>query len=233
MSPELDAVRWILFDAVGTLIYPDPPVAVAYQSVARQFGAELAADAIRERFAAAHCREFSGAGGLAREATSEAGERRRWRRIVAAVLHDVPDAAGAPFEQLWRHFAQPASWRLFDDVLPTLKELAARGYRLAIASNFDSRLLAIAQGHLLLAYCEHVFISSEIGFSKPDPRFFTAAQAQLAAPPSAILLVGDDLENDYWGAAAAGWRRVLLARGDALPRAGTIQSLACISHRPM
>jgi putative hydrolase of the HAD superfamily len=219
-------VRWILFDAVGTLIHPDPLVAVAYQSVAREFGVELDVDVIRERFTAAFSREFSAADGLARESTSEQDEYNRWRCIVAAVLHDVPDGAGEPFERLWRHFSLPASWRLFDDVLPALKNLAGRGYRLGIASNFDRRLLAIAQAHLLLAYCEHAFISSEISFSKPDPRYFAAVLQELGVPASEILLVGDDLKNDYEGALAAGCQAVLLTRGGGPPQARTISSLA-------
>jgi hypothetical protein len=44
------------------------------------------------------------------------------------------------FERLARHFRDPTSWALFDDVLPTLDRLSAGGLRLAVVSNWDSHL---------------------------------------------------------------------------------------------
>src|SRR5262245_45915751 len=117
MPPRLTDVRWILFDAVGTLIYPDPPVSEAYQTVALRFCLQLAADEIRRRFLRAFQQEFV-ASGLTRPPTSESFERARWQRIVTKVLHELPDASGGPFEVLWQHFARAASWRVFLDVAP-------------------------------------------------------------------------------------------------------------------
>src|SRR5262245_52988984 len=107
-------VRWILLDAVGTLIHPAEPVAATYQAVARQFGLELCAAEFSRRFTAAFSREFRGEG-LSRAGTSESLERARWQRIVAAVLHEMPAAGGEPFALLWRHYAEPSSWRLYGD----------------------------------------------------------------------------------------------------------------------
>lgn len=204
-------VRCVLFDAVGTLIYPDPPVAEAYQAVARQWGLELDATEIARRFAGAFAVEFAGASGLSRPPTCEAFERDRWRRIVAAVLIELSPADEA-FGLLWRHFAQPASWRVFDDVDLTLKDLARRDLPVGIASNFDGRLHAIVSGLPALSACRRTFVSSEIGFSKPDPRFFAAVESRLGLPPEQILLVGDDRVNDYEGALAAGWQALLVER---------------------
>jgi putative hydrolase of the HAD superfamily len=240
-------VRWILFDAVGTLIYPDPPVAEAYRAVALRFGLELSIATIGQRFASAvsheqnsvpgsslgpHCREApasraareAGASGKCvpredpgnekptRPPTSEPLERARWQRVVAAVFEELPSATGEPFELLWHHFAQPGAWQLFDDVAPSLAELARRGYRLGIASNFDSRLSGIARALPPLAACERVFVSSEIGFSKPDERFFSGVEQRLGTFPRQMLLVGDDAVNDHEGALAAGWHAALLHR---------------------
>lgn len=204
-------VRWVLFDAVGTLIYPQPSVAEAYGAIARQFGLEIPSGEIATRFKAALAREFCD-GGLSRPPTNEDLERARWQRIVAAVLLELPDASHQPFEMLWQHFGEPSSWRLFDDVSPTLAGLAHRGFELAIASNFDSRLQGVARGLPPLAACSRTFVSSEVGFSKPDPRFFTAVQRELSVQPREILLVGDDRVNDYEGALAAGWQAVLIER---------------------
>ena len=214
----------VVFDAVGTLIHADPPAADVYHLVGWEHGSQLSRDEVARRLRAAFASSEGGAG-LVREPTDEPRERHRWRTIVAAVIDDVPDGA-AVFHSLWRHFAQPESWRLFDDVAHTLGELAQQGYRLAIASNFDRRLRGIVQANATLRRIERLFISAEIGYPKPDGRFFAEAQAQLGLPPQEILLVGDDWTNDILGARAAGWQTVWLSRKPTATAEPHVRSLA-------
>jgi putative hydrolase of the HAD superfamily len=214
----------IVFDAVGTLIHADPPVADVYHLAGWEHGSQLSRDEVARRLRAAFAASEAGAG-LVREPTDERRERERWRTIVTSVLDDVADP-DAVFQSLWRHFAQPESWRRFDDVAHTLGELADQGYRLAIASNFDRRLRSIVQADATLRRCERLFISSEIGYPKPDLRFFTEAQTQLGLPPQEILLVGDDWTNDILGARAAGWQTVWLHRKATSTSEAHVRSLA-------
>lgn len=217
----LDGIRWVLFDAVGTLIYPDPPVADVYYAAGQQFGSRLSIHEIRQRFAAALTANYSGGG-----PTNETNERQRWRSIVSHVISDVADAREAIYEHLWEHFARPQHWRLYDDVAETLSELRRRGFQLGIASNFDARLTGIVEGHLALKPCEAVFVSSKVGYTKPDARFFRAIEKRLGIDPAQIALVGDDEVSDVQGATAAGWRAVRLDRDSTKPNSGTIHSLA-------
>jgi putative hydrolase of the HAD superfamily len=211
-------VSWILFDAVGTLIYPDPPVAEVYQAAGRRFGSRLAESEIRSRFRQALAAEQTGG------PTSEANERERWRRIVRRVIDDVTTQADALFEALWDHFAQPQHWRLYSDVPATLKVLQSRGIKLRIASNFDARLRQIVAGLPQLAPFDAIFVSSEIGYTKPDLRFFQAIEERLQTPGGSILLVGDDVAADIQGAMDAGWQVVRLQRDGICPK-GAIRSL--------
>jgi putative hydrolase of the HAD superfamily len=213
--------RWILFDAVGTLIYPDPPVAAAYLAVGRRFGSHLAEEEVRGRFTGAVAR-FHTRG----EPTSEDLEQARWRQIVSAVFHEQPENGEAIFAELWRHFADPAHWRLFDDVSATLATLRECGYRLGIASNFDHRLLKVADAYPALADIENVFVSSDVGFTKPNPRFFEVVQQRLAASADEIVLVGDDWLQDIEGGRAAGWRAIYLDRKAATSSGDTMNTLA-------
>src|SRR5438552_2355010 len=107
----LYGVHWILFDAVGTLMFPDPPVAEVYSAAAARFGSRLSLAEIQKRFPIALDRNFSG-----ECATSEANERRRWQQIVREVLSDIPQSTDTVFEHLWQHFADPRYWRLYEDV---------------------------------------------------------------------------------------------------------------------
>ncbi|HVO37562.1 MAG TPA: HAD-IA family hydrolase, partial [Spirochaetia bacterium] len=49
-----------------------------------------------------------------------------------------------------------------------------------------------------------VLISEELGFAKPDPRFFQAATDSLSLPADSVLCVGDNPAADIAGAQSAG-----------------------------
>lgn len=206
-----EGIEAVVFDAVGTLLDADPPVAEVYRLAGWQHGSQYSRETISQRLRLALAASEAGEG-LVREATSEAQERIRWQAIVTAVFDDVPDAGGPLFDSLWKHFAAAENWQLFPDAEAAINELAGRGLRLAIASNFDRRLHTIRQQMPPLARCERCFISSEVGFPKPDRRFFQAIESELNLPPEKLLLVGDDWTNDILGARAAGWHTAWLAR---------------------
>ena len=85
------------------------------------------------------------------------------------------------------------------------------GVTVALASNFDERLLAIAERLEPLSWVPHVFASSEIGWRKPAPEFFRWIERRLGCGPAAVLLVGDDPELDVAAARRAGWRSLGVA----------------------
>jgi putative hydrolase of the HAD superfamily len=226
----MPTVRAVAFDAVGTLIHPDPPVAVVYADVGRRYGSTLSAADLAPRFRASFA-EREAADRAAGWRTDEAGEYERWRGIVTSIFADLsPVAAAAAFADLWAHFARPDCWRADPDAAPLLAGLAARGVRLAVASNFDARLRGVLAGLPGLSDFGVVVVSSEVGWRKPAGAFFAALVGGLDAAPGQVLLVGDDLENDHDGATAAGLRAVLLdPRGRApagLPRVARLADVA-------
>ena len=147
MGEEIVAV---LFDAVGTLIYADPPVVDVYQAAAARFGSRRTRDEIGERFRqvlASPLEAAESCDSLVRPATSETLEHDRWKRIVSEVIDDLPPVADEHlFAELWQHFSLPKNWRLFDDVAAVWHGLQQRGFTLGITSNFDSRLRSVLAG---------------------------------------------------------------------------------------
>jgi putative hydrolase of the HAD superfamily len=206
--PSFPNVRAIFFDAVGTLIHPEPAAPVVYAEVGRRHGSRLTVAEVAQRFAAAFAREEAQdqADGLR---TSERREFQRWQRIVAAVLDDAT-APAACFAELYRHFSQSAAWRCEPEVADLLESLAAREYRLGVASNYDHRLRPVVKGLGALRPLQDLVISSEVGWRKPAPQFFTALTSYTGLPADRILLVGDDRVSDYEGARACGMPTVLL-----------------------
>ena len=207
--------RWIAFDAVGTLIRATPPAGEIYHRVGRQFGSRLAAEEIARRFGQALRDSDAGdserVDATARLVTSESREKQRWQEIVAAVIDDVTDTA-ACFAELFEHFARSGSWSCFDEVPVALAELQAKGFRLAIASNFDSRLHAVCDGLAALREIDLRIISSEVGCRKPGRAFFEALVARTGCKSSEVLMVGDDAANDIAGARKAGLGAILINR---------------------
>jgi putative hydrolase of the HAD superfamily len=202
-----DGVRAVFFDAVGTLIHPEPSAADAYYQFGRQFGSHLPAGEVRRRFAAVFSAQERRDAGLGYR-TDEDRERGRWRAIVAEVLSDVADQEGC-FRALHDWFARPSAWRVEPGAGRVLRRLQSLGYAVGIASNFDRRLRGVVAGLDEVAWLRHLVISSEAGWRKPAPGFFDRLCRDVDLPPSRVLFVGDDLDNDYRGAVAAGLTALL------------------------
>lgn len=209
-------IRAVFFDAVGTVIFPEPSPFVIYAQAASDSGLSLPIEVIRERYIAAFRDEEDRdrqAGGV----TSEARERERWRTIVTTALQGTRDP-DACFERLWAHYARPEAWRLNADAIRLFAHLATRGIAMGLASNLDSRLRAVVDGLAGLAPLRtRLAISSEVGHRKPSRRFFESLVQMSALTAGEILYVGDDLENDYDGARAAGLHAILLDEDDRHP----------------
>ena len=211
-----DGIEGIVLDAVGTLIDPEPSVARVYASAALRQGLVVDVAEVKRRFGR-HFRNDEVDEQLGPMVTDESIECRRWRRIVANVLPDLPDPDLA-FDELWDHFGRPEAWRCFPDVAPGLASIQKAGFPVRVASNFDGRLRAVAAGLPELAgSVETLVISSEVGYRKPHAAFYVAACASLGLPPDRVLCVGDDPENDVLGAERAGLRGILLDRDGRKP----------------
>jgi putative hydrolase of the HAD superfamily len=214
----------VFFDAVGTLIFPEPSAATIYAAVGQRHGSRLSAADIAPRFAATFRRQEA-LDEILGWRTSEEREVERWRTIVSEVLDDVRDAE-ACFRELFEHFRRPSAWRVADDAAATLQTLAGQGPVLGLASNYDGRLRDVVAGLPVLAPIRHLAISSEIGWRKPAPQFFAALARFVGLPSDRLVLVGDDRVNDYEGARAAGLAAILVDREGKHPTATCIAQLS-------
>jgi putative hydrolase of the HAD superfamily len=210
----------VVFDAVGTLIEPSPSAAQAYADAAARQGHPLAVPMVRERFNQAFVRRE------AAPETSEARESELWRQIVADTLPEIPEPDRA-FHELWLHFGNPKSWRVFPDVPQTLETLKTKGFRLAVASNFDARLRNVLAGHAALKpVSQFIVICSEVGWRKPHARFYQAIEQAVGMSGRHILQVGDSPRDDFFGPTACGFQALLLDRKRSGPQADlTIRDL--------
>lgn len=206
-------IRWIAFDAVGTLISPTPDVALAYYQIGRRHGSQATVQELRSQFWNVFQASVSAClpSNDGHVVTSEELECRRWRWIVERLLPDVTDAT-ACFQELYEHFALPINWKVFDDVQPTLIRLHEAGYRLAMASNFDQRLTGIVAATQELRRIEKVIVSTSVGYCKPSSRFYSAVLKVCECEPEEIVMIGDEHEADVVGPMQLGIRALQIDR---------------------
>jgi len=108
------------------------------------------------------------------------------------------------FPAVFNRFADEDAWHIYDDVLPTLEMLSARGLKLGIISNWDDRLRPLLANLNLARRFSSLVISCEVGATKPDSCLFAQAARDLGVTPVELLHVGDSLAMDVCGAEGFG-----------------------------
>lgn len=121
---------------------------------------------------------------------------------------DDPELAA----ELLRLFLSGRLDRPYSEVHLTLRALRARGFRLAVVSNFSEELPKLLERHGLRPFFESLVVSACVGVTKPDPVLFNIALDRLSAQPEEALYVGDNPEVDLAGAEAIGMAAVLVDR---------------------
>ncbi|MFN2109160.1 MAG: HAD family hydrolase [Anaerolineae bacterium] len=119
-------------------------------------------------------------------------------------------------------------WRLFDDVLPTLDALSARGWVHVILSNHVPELTDIVQYLGLTSRVGCVFNSAKIGYEKPHPRAFKIALETLPDVETAWM-IGDSFTADVQGAEQVGIPAILVRR----PHPNASRYCASLTDVPM
>jgi putative hydrolase of the HAD superfamily len=142
-------------------------------------------------------------------------------------LRAILDAAGIPADPIlvrelndarFKTFAEDGV-HLWDDSIPTMRELRARGIRTAVVSNCDHLTRAIVDRLGLAREADAIVLSFEVGVAKPDPGIYRAALDALGARAAEAVFV-DDQAWYCEGAEALGIRSMLILRDDTDPPKG-------------
>lgn len=213
--PSNARIQAVYFDAAGTLINPARRVGDSYSMIAAKYGKTVSPSDLFDRFRIC----FDGTPRLAfpNAAPGEIDQLERdwWKTLVAHVFEpwNPFEKFDEYFDELFAYFAEPSAWALYPEVLDTLSELQQRGVTLAVISNFDSRLVRILDGLGAASWFADIFVSSRVGYAKPDRQIFGAALGRHGLAAANAIHVGDSETHDLIGAQNAGLKALLIDRG--------------------
>lgn len=137
----------------------------------------------------------------------------RWNLVFDALGFQ---ADGVKFEEYFRTY-------LFDSAIPEegaldLLEYLKGKYTLCAASNgpYHQQINRLKVGGMF-SYFSHLFISEEVGYSKPSPEYFAVCMSRLndsgiLVSPRDVVMIGDSLTSDMAGAMGAGMKTIFYNR---------------------
>ena len=136
-------------------------------------------------------------------------------------------------KQLGEDFLQRTTLQtqLVDGALDLLNYLKAKNYTLSIISNgfVEVQYTKLRQSGLL-PYFSHIFLSEEIGYQKPDIRFFQTVLHKLCAKNTESVVIGDNFQTDIEGAKTANIHSIFYNKtaselSDVLPDISVVDNL--------
>jgi len=204
----------VLFDVDFTLCRPGPELGPeGYRALGREYGLEL--DPAR----------YEGARLAAIEDLRKHPEldhdEEIWVRFTEDIVRGMGGGEGSEVNgialEIVKRWEHAVHFELYEDALPVLAVLRARGIRLGLVSN-TSRDLGAFVRHFGLEVDAWI-ASGSYGKVKPSPLIFAAALELVGVEAGDAVMVGDSVEDDVEGARAAGMRAVLVDRAGRHPDA--------------
>jgi putative hydrolase of the HAD superfamily len=229
-------LRAVLFDLDGTLMDHDAARSAGLRAHLGDWLPDLEADELAplelewQRLEALHYDEYARG-----ECTFTEQRRRRVRGIREALGREPSEElqADAWFARYLRHYR--AAWRAFDDALPALSALerAHPSIALGVVTNGEdepqrAKLAAIGLGERFPV----IVASGAAGVAKPEAEIFELACERLEVEPAQAAHVGDRLDLDAEGAAAAGLRGVWLDRLGAVSCPTHVERISTLNELP-
>lgn len=204
-------IRYIFFDAAGTLFRLRGSVGEIYSRSASRFGLEVCAREIDRAFRAAFRAKEPLCFPESPVHVLPALEREWWKEVVTQSFQTESSSPhlDAIFNSLYEMFRTREGWALEPGCTELLTQLKDQGRKLGIISNFDSRLTDLLSDLGIFRFFDSITISSRCPAAKPNPLIFAHALGQMKCEAQCSLHVGDDLEDDFQGAQRAGMKALL------------------------
>jgi HAD superfamily hydrolase (TIGR01662 family) len=210
-QPPRPAVAAVFFDVDFTLIYPGPTFeGEGYERFCARHGMTVDANRFAEAVRAASF--------ILDEQQEHAYDADVFVRYTGAIIEHMGGSGPTVDDcarEIYDEWAACHHFHLYDDVLPVLRELAARGVKIGLISNSHRSLQSFEEHFELQGLIAAAVSSANHGYLKPHPSIFESALQMAGVEAAASLMVGDSVVHDIEGARRVGMRGVLVHRSDA------------------
>ncbi|MDD5489504.1 MAG: HAD family hydrolase [Candidatus Moranbacteria bacterium] len=137
--------------------------------------------------------------------------RRHWGAINARLLRRLDSSISKTKAQkigeqiFFEVMFNPENYLLQRELGEFAQAARERDYALYLATNQEVKgIVGILDHFQIRHFFRDIFVSDEIGFKKPDSRFFEHCVGATGCPPNRIAFLGNNPRNDMEGAAAGG-----------------------------
>jgi putative hydrolase of the HAD superfamily len=209
-------VRAVLLDALGTLLWLEPPGPALRRELASRLGLRVDA-ALAERAIAAEIAYYRAHNLEGSDRARLADLRRRCAAVVRDALAAETGAERLPLAGVHEALQAALRFHAFADAPEALRRLRGAGLRLVVVSNWDVSLHDRLAETGIADLVHGAVASAEVGAAKPAPAIFARALALAGVPAAAAVHAGDSLHEDVEGARRAGIEPVLVQRDGAPP----------------
>ncbi len=131
----------------------------------------------------------------------------RFRRVIQKYSFDSPNVAEIISQEYLE--LSPTFTELCEGTHEILHYLKDKYHMHIMTNGFKEVQVPKLRNSKLDAYFEHVFISEEIGYKKPDKRIYEYALRKTQASIDECIMIGDDQHSDIAGAKDIGMDQVL------------------------
>lgn len=203
-------IEAVVFDVDFTLAKPGPDLGPeGYRRLGARFGLELEPGRYDEA-------RRDAIGTLKRHPELDHDEE-IWVLFTERIIQGMGGAGDtyACAVEMTRAWERAEHFELYEDALPVLDELRARGLKLGLLSNTGRDLDVFVSHHGIEV--DAILTSRIHGKAKPHETIFRAMLEKLAVAPATAVMVGDDPDDDFAGAHAVGMQAWLVDREGRFP----------------
>jgi putative hydrolase of the HAD superfamily len=225
-------IKAVFFDFYNTLVRFWPPLAHIQQASCRELGLGVTEEGIERGYALADV-FFNRENERYPLALRTEEERQDFFALYEQL---ILEKAGLSVSldlarRVWEIAGSiPKEFIPFDDTIPALSLLQAKGYRLGIISNLRRDMSLLCERLGLAPYLDFYVNSAEAGAEKPNAAIFLAALEQAMVAPSEAVHVGDQHRSDVLGARAVGIHPVLIDRGGWYPEVNDCAKIVSLTE---
>jgi len=193
-------LKWIFFDVGNVILNDDPTLAQAYrflyQSLIEKDFQITFNELMEKRYNIMKSMEIEQTGPYFQILGEQLLGKDDWIEVFAKMAAEI--------------FPR---WKELNPLIPGIPDVINKlkeNYRLGIIANQPSEAIEILKGHNLWDHFEVAGISSEVGYHKPDPDFFTWALKEAGCQAEEALMIGDRIDNDIIPAKRIGFKTIWL-----------------------